>query len=584
MDKQKDTTMGGLDALVAAASSVSAGSKGQRAMGKSGQLNDQSMIDPALQNESGATITDDTVQAISALLSNPALVNIFAEHAARAQNSLYASLFAGSVPQQPIQPAVQQQTRYGRVSRPPIYAPPTPGRPLPDGEPQDVQIQAIKDALQNVSGQDGEHDQNAVQGDVDYSAIMDAAGLPSTGAGGTLANGDPMRFWKTTGSGQPSGSGGNPGYWMGDAETLAQAADASQAQAQGQQPAEYDDMFNPRSEAARNRLVKRRKRAAEEVEESEDDGGRSGSAPQQESTGHELPAWPLPPTGKGGRKNMPKEELLARRRARNRVAAQESRKKKKQYFGTIEERLQLKEEAYEDLQAHCNDLEQEVDNLRRTILAAGLELPPSAISVHTPQPSHDYSPPTQSSRAPKSRGPAPSSTPASNLPSHAPAPPSTVSFSETPRDTAELAFHDLFMLDDNDDNDADFVPASSPKRDDSDSDESDAEDDVEPAPRGRAAGKRGAAASSPSAEPEAEDEEEDLFLPIVDVPVPEVEREDSEKMMRDAMSALGVESPEQLVDVAKKMLETASHGGVTEEQVSMLGKLVTIAQAQGVIW
>ena len=34
----------------------------------------------------------------------------------------------------------------------------------------------------------------------------------------------------------------------------------------------------------------------------------------------ELPAWPLPPGGRGGRKNMPKDEMLARRRARNRVA------------------------------------------------------------------------------------------------------------------------------------------------------------------------------------------------------------------------------------------------------------------------
>ena len=45
--------------------------------------------------------------------------------------------------------------------------------------------------------------------------------------------------------------------------------------------------------------------SAEDVEheaEEEDDG---------------LPEWPLPPQGRGGRKRMPKEEMLARRRARN---------------------------------------------------------------------------------------------------------------------------------------------------------------------------------------------------------------------------------------------------------------------------
>ena len=35
-----------------------------------------------------------------------------------------------------------------------------------------------------------------------------------------------------------------------------------------------------------------------------------------------LPAWPLPPTGPGGRKRMPKEEMLARRRARNKESGE----------------------------------------------------------------------------------------------------------------------------------------------------------------------------------------------------------------------------------------------------------------------
>ena len=36
----------------------------------------------------------------------------------------------------------------------------------------------------------------------------------------------------------------------------------------------------------------------------------------------ELPAWPLPPSGPGGRRRMPKDELLARRRARNRLSGE----------------------------------------------------------------------------------------------------------------------------------------------------------------------------------------------------------------------------------------------------------------------
>lgn len=50
---------------------------------------------------------------------------------------------------------------------------------------------------------------------------------------------------------------------------------------------------------------------------SADDGSLS---PRQNADG--LPIWPLPPTGRGGRKQMPKDEMLARRRARNRLAGE----------------------------------------------------------------------------------------------------------------------------------------------------------------------------------------------------------------------------------------------------------------------
>lgn len=83
----------------------------------------------------------------------------------------------------------------------------------------------------------------------------------------------------------------------------------------------------------------------------------------------------------------------------------------------------------------------------------------------------------------------------------------------------------------------------------------------------------------------AEDEDEDLFLPIVDVPVPPRDNEDQQKLVKQAMTELHVDTPEQLMNVVKKMVETAEFGGVTEEQVGMLSKLLALGQAQGVsVW
>lgn len=74
---------------------------------------------------------------------------------------------------------------------------------------------------------------------------------------------------------------------------------------------------------------------------------------------NELPAWPLPPGGRGGRKNMPKDEMLARRRARNRVAAVESRRRKKNHMEGLEGKVKEREFAYQLLQLHCKNLEQQ---------------------------------------------------------------------------------------------------------------------------------------------------------------------------------------------------------------------------------
>lgn len=53
----------------------------------------------------------------------------------------------------------------------------------------------------------------------------------------------------------------------------------------------------------------------------EDENG-SLSPQHEDSMESGLPMWPLPPGGKGGRKGMPKDEMLARRRARNRLAGE----------------------------------------------------------------------------------------------------------------------------------------------------------------------------------------------------------------------------------------------------------------------
>ncbi|CAK9784550.1 hypothetical protein CC85DRAFT_283027 [Cutaneotrichosporon oleaginosum] len=128
----------------------------------------------------------------------------------------------------------------------------------------------------------------------------------------------------------------------------------------------------------------------------------------------------------------------------------------------------------------------------------------------------------------------------------------------------------LFTLDDlgEDANDADFVPPTSPKGE-SESDSDDDEDEEE-----RARDKdRNKAHTAPTASPP--DEEEDLFLPIEDVPVPE------DQLYADAMAALGVSTPAELKVVVNKIVETASRGGVTPEQVEGLRRLTRLAEVRG---
>ncbi|WWD01155.1 hypothetical protein V866_008094 [Kwoniella sp. B9012] len=574
MGKNTDPTMGGLDALVAAASSV-AGQGKKRAGNRNVSMD---MIDPALQNETATDVAD----AMSVFLSNPAVVQLIAEYNAKKQHrqvSLYAQLLSGSnIPDTPA-----QQTRSGRISRPPQQQPSSSSSTALQNDQQN-QLQAIKDALENVSSiNDPNNTASAISDTANYDALFQAV---NNNNNNNDSSNNSSRFWRNDGL-----LGGLPNWTGLEANTLAQAVastDPSSSSSFGQsQRSLGHGLPNGRPISANSN----RKRSASVLEGNgtgdesfESTGAGNGKRYKGDDlskldgeNGEHLPEWPLPPTGKGGRKNMPREELLARRRARNRVAAQESRKKKKEFFGNITDKLKDRDQAFENLQAHCRRLEQEVEALKKVILGAGLELP------------NDI--------------PTPIDMPNTSFPITEDTPMTIDSVSPGEEVGVDLPFHDLFTIDDNDNDadDLDFIPPSSPRKDgddgsDSEGEFSDEDDDVNSpiantGTKTKSSSKKGKRKSSKDQSAEtpistiAEDVEEDLFLPIEDVPIPPRDEEDQEKVMKQAMNELHVDTPQQLMGVIKKMVETAGYGGVTEEQVAMLSKLLALGQAQGMsIW
>ncbi|WVQ71810.1 hypothetical protein IAR50_001352 [Cryptococcus sp. DSM 104548] len=581
-----DDTMGGLDALVAAASSVREGKRAKTAGGggKDGSAADiaMEMIDPALHNETG---DKSSSHLLNALLNTPGVRSYLTEHHANHPSSLSAQLLAGGATAAGIQsasgpPTPAQVTRYGRISRPSAH-PSTPGRSVSaavaggssEAGGNDTQLQLIKDALENVQGAGSEGQAT----DAQYESLANLASGQAEG-----------RFWK---SGESSATGA---AWDG-AETLQAAL---------------------KDTGGSNKRSRGRKSLSEDKEPAGDP---------------ELPQWPLPPTGKGGRKAMPRDELLARRRARNKVAAQESRKRKKMHYGTLEEQLQEKDNLHAELQTHCRNLERELELTKRVLTDSGIPHPYFVPEVHAPPPprSRTSTEEPESSRPKSGRSGGPSvptsghvhaedysslaslsmvqsaPTPAPN-PNPAPAPPAP---GQSP---LELAFNDIFNIDE-DDNDADFVPATSPGARGSDSEDSDEEEFEEERPRkrvrgaagpstkgkgkGKGKGQKGRAvdgeeidelASPPPDTPASgddydDDEEENLFLPIEDVPVPPRDNAGAEqaRLVEQAMKELGVGSPEELMEAVRKLVETADHGGMTPGQVNMLTKLLALGQAQG---
>nr|ODN95002.1 hypothetical protein L204_04347 [Cryptococcus depauperatus CBS 7855] len=534
---ENDPAIGGLDALVVAASKVSAKKQfGLEFIDPTLQVGNTSQLLTSVLNQQSEK---EPLEAISSLLNNPAVVSLIAEYNLKKSHrtpSLYTQLLSSGSgnsvgpSQPPATPA--QQTRYGRISRPPLHAPATPTHRESDGIQSDSQIQAIKDALENVVREEG---------DVTYDSLPHAVSRQHSLSAGGIGD----RFWRNS----EASSGGWP------AETLAQAQDVSSREAFSRVAALGANvtMSDAVGERGKGRLI--RKRDTSELSQSDDQ-----AKDQSEEDG--LPAWPLPPHGKGGRKNMPRDELLARRRARNRVAAQQSRQKKKQYFGSLEDRLAEKDQVYNQLENHCRGLEREIELLRKTITEAGIQLPSFVSGLYLSHPVPTASHPIHPSF--------PSSLPVD-----------VIRMPETP---GEMFFHDLLNMDE-DDNDDEFIPPSSPKRD-GDSEESDAEDEPEEPVRKRTR-RRGRAASPEPERQEAEDEDEDLFLPIIDVPVPPRPHadEEHEALVKQAMNELHVDTPEELMNVVRKMAETAEYGGVTEEQVRMLSKLLALGQAQGVsVW
>ena len=212
-----------------------------------------------------------------------------------------------------------QQTRSGRISRPPLVPPSYNLLQALASEADSPNFDAL---LHAVSG-------NGHPGDAN-----------SAGHGGIQAQG----------STEPHTSQSRAGFWhQNDATNGFEVA-------------------NTLAEVEQTANAKRgNKRALSSVEgDEEGESSLTGAS--------NLPAWPLPPMGPGGRKNMPKEELLARRRARNRVSggliplrtgdvadspflALQARQKKREFFGSLETQLKEKEAAYTALEAHCHNLE-----------------------------------------------------------------------------------------------------------------------------------------------------------------------------------------------------------------------------------
>lgn len=182
--------------------------------------------------------------------------------------------------------------------------------------------------------------------------------------------------------------------------------------------------------------------------------------------------------------------------------------------------------------------------------------------------------------------------PLTTLPGSSPAPIDTPDANPFDFGVHLSAFDDFFNWDilPNDDaddqQDADFVPASSPKRDSDSDDESVDQNQNQNQPnkkRKKGKGKSKARSNrrtggdkdkdTPTNEDDddfidPEEDEEDLFMPITDVEVPPGQMQLVEKATQDVMSTLGVDSQAQLTGVMQKIVDAGD--GLTGDQLEKM--------------
>ena len=189
-------------------------------------------------------------------------------------------LFTSMLPSNQRSDTPVQQTRSGRISRPPINPPPRPL--LQTLATADQSATAIRTPLEDSAPQVGVTP--------NYEALYQAMNDGVAGNAGQL--------------GQADG-----GFWRGGDDPIAASS------------------WIGHTPTPEETLAKWRKRKREVSDTEEDSGsGLEDDTPGRygvdAGSGLPLPAWPLPPSGPKSRKNMPRDELLARRRARNRVAGE----------------------------------------------------------------------------------------------------------------------------------------------------------------------------------------------------------------------------------------------------------------------
>ncbi|ORX33737.1 hypothetical protein BD324DRAFT_638412 [Kockovaella imperatae] len=469
------TPHGGLEALVAAA--TAANQANERSRRKRGGIDTPS--------------ANDTVQALATLLQDP----LFTQALAGVQSSLNRQPYGSDNPYDPpnlasvnYQPGLTdtpfQQTRSGRISRPPLQPIPFP-------------------FLQHLSGQ------------INGGGISANAGLYAQQYvdGFVPQNGVPNL---------------DPQFWSQPQMTL--SGPSTQPASLSPDPAAGAEM---------------------------------------KDNAHDLPQWPLPPSGPGGRKKMPKDEMLARRRARNKESALMHRRKKQAKLEDIDSKLKEREAAYDILDSHCRALEKQVQELQHIILNAGLSLPtpfhanssapPAPISVNEmTAESNELAPINMGIMFNKD-------TPAGTIQTQAI---NHASVGSSAMDTTLNPFDMFSFLDMDGEDDAEFIPPTSPR---------DSEDGGGGNRTGKDKGKRRRHGEDEEDDDDFVDddvEDEDLFLPIEDVPVPPAAQ------MESAMRSLGVDSQDDLARLINKMV-TAGKEGMTSEMVDKLKVLISLVGPNG---